>query len=47
MNKHIDVVFYVAYPYYYPHFLPISKMFESQNYTVRYVLSTKQNTQIM
>ena len=47
MIKHIDVVFYVAYPYYYPHFLPISKMFESQNYTVQYVLSTKQNTQLM
>lgn len=47
MNKHIDVVFYVAYPYYYPHFLPISKMLESQNYTVQYVLSTKQNTPLM
>jgi CDP-glycerol glycerophosphotransferase (TagB/SpsB family) len=47
MNKHIDVIFYVAYPYYFPHFLPISKELESQKYSVVYVLSGKQNTQLM
>lgn len=43
----IDVVFYVAYPYYFPHFLPISKELEKQNYQVKYVLSDTQNSVVM
>lgn len=43
----IDVVFYVAYPYYFPHFLPISKELEKQNFNVKYVLSDTQNSQVM
>ncbi|MEA1879408.1 MAG: CDP-glycerol glycerophosphotransferase family protein [Campylobacterota bacterium] len=42
-----DVVFYVAYPYYYPHFLPIGKALNSAGLNVHYVLSTKQNTVLM
>ncbi len=43
----IDVVFYVLYPYYFPHFLPISKELEKQNYQVKYVLSDTQNNEVM
>ncbi|MCI0500695.1 MAG: CDP-glycerol glycerophosphotransferase family protein [Epsilonproteobacteria bacterium] len=42
-----DVVFYVAYPYYFPHFLPISKELEKQNFRVKYVLSDTQNSEVM
>jgi len=42
-----DVVFYVAYPYYFPHFLPISKELERGGKKVLYILSDKQNTQLM
>ncbi len=42
-----NIVFYVAYPYYFPHFLPISEIFEKNNYKVTYVLSTKQNSSNM
>lgn len=42
-----DVVFYVAYPYYFPHFLPISKELEKQNLKVKYILSDKQNNELM
>lgn len=42
-----DVVFYVAYPYYYPHFLPISREAIKQNLNVLYILSSKQNTKVI
>lgn len=42
-----DVLFYVAYPYYYPHFLPIGKVLASKNMAVLYVLSNKQNTPLI
>ncbi len=42
-----DVVFYVAYPYYYPHFLPIAKVLAQEGMNVHYVLSDKQNTPLM
>lgn len=42
-----DVVFYVAYPYYYPHFLPIGEVLEAQNFNVHYILSDVQNTVVM
>jgi CDP-glycerol glycerophosphotransferase (TagB/SpsB family) len=42
-----DLVFYVAYPYYFPHFLPISKEADSENLKVKYILSDKQNSQLM
>ena len=44
MNK---VAFYVQYPYYFPHFLPIGKELEQQGYKVIYILSEKQNIQNM
>lgn len=42
-----NVVFYVAYPYYFPHFLPIGKVFQEHNHNVTYILSDKQNSQNM
>lgn len=42
-----SVVFYVAYPYYYPHFLPIGKALEKEGISIHYVLSDKQNTEVM
>ena len=42
-----NVTFYVAYPYYFPHFLPISRELEKRNYQVQYVLSDKQNSTLM
>ena len=47
MNKKIYVYFYVAYPYYYPHFIPIGKVFEQNGCEVFYILSDKQNTDNM
>ncbi len=43
----LKVFFYVAYPYYFPHFLPISNFFEQNRCSVTYVLSDKQNSQNM
>ena len=43
----MKIYFYVAYPYYFPHFLPISKVFSAKGHEVLYVLSTKQNSQNM
>lgn len=40
----MKILFYVAYPYYFPHFLPISKVFENYNHQVTYILSNKQNS---
>ena len=45
--KKLNVSFYVAYPYYFPHFLPISQVFEKNGHNVCYVLSNKQNSQNM
>ncbi len=42
-----DLVFYVQYPYYYPHFLPVSKEAEKNGLKTIYVLSTKQNTELI
>lgn len=42
-----NVYFYVAYPYYFPHFLPIGKIFQENNHNVTYILSEKQNSQNM
>jgi len=41
------IYFYVAYPYYFPHFLPISKIFEENNCKITYILSSKQNSNNM
>ena len=41
------IYFYVAYPYYFPHFIPISQVFKRQGHQVVFVLSEKQNTQNM
>ena len=42
-----EIYFYVAYPYYFPHFIPISKVFIENNYNVTYILSNKQNSSNM
>ena len=47
MDKQYYMVFYVGYPYYFPHFLPISKYLKIQNKKILYILSDKQNTAIM
>ncbi len=41
------IYFYVAYPYYFPHFIPISKVFQQYGHTVLYILSNKQNSSNM
>jgi CDP-glycerol glycerophosphotransferase (TagB/SpsB family) len=41
------VYFYVAYPYYFPHFLPISELLNRQGEKVTYILSDKQNSKLM
>jgi CDP-glycerol glycerophosphotransferase (TagB/SpsB family) len=43
----MKVYFYVAYPYYFPHFLPISKVFDSNGWESFYILSDKQNSKNM
>ena len=42
-----NIYFYVAYPYYFPHFLPIGKVFQKHNHNVTYILSDKQNSKNM
>jgi CDP-glycerol glycerophosphotransferase (TagB/SpsB family) len=46
MNKY-DLIFYVQYPYYYPHFLPISKEASKRGLKSLYILSLKQNTTLI
>ncbi len=41
------IYFYVAYPYYFPHFIPISKIFDQYGHKVIYILSNKQNSKNM
>ncbi len=43
----MKILFYVTYPYYFPHFLPISKIFENYGHQVTYILSDKQNSENM
>jgi len=43
----MKIYFYIAYPYYFPHFLPIGKVFEAKGDEVIYILSTKQNSENM
>ena len=43
----LNIYFYVAYPYYFPHFLPISKVFKSYGHEITYILSDKQNSKNM
>ncbi|MCP3932611.1 MAG: CDP-glycerol--poly(glycerophosphate) glycerophosphotransferase [Bacteroidetes bacterium] len=47
INKKKKIVFYVSYPYYFPHFLPIGNYFSENGCDVEYVLSTKQNNENM
>lgn len=42
-----DAVFYVAYPYYFPHFLPIHHYWMSKGKKTLFVLSNKQNPELM
>ena len=43
----IFACFYVAYPYYFPHFLPLSKELQRRGLNVHFVLSDSQNTALM
>ena len=43
----MKIIFYISYPYYFPHFLPISKVCIENKCDVIYVLSTEQNTDLM
>ena len=47
MSKPLTVLFYIAYPYYFPHFLPIGRVLEERGDQVRYILSTQQNSELM
>ena len=48
MKAHtLSILFYIAYPYYFPHFLPIGKVFASHGHRVKYILSDKQNSDNM
>lgn len=47
MSEPIDALFYVGYPYYFPHYLPISRELERQGKRIKYVLSEKQNAELM
>ncbi len=47
MIKNVDVLFFVAYPYYFPHFLPISQELEKQGMSFCYVLYEEQNVELM
>lgn len=47
LNTNFDCVFFVGYPYYFPHFLPISNYFAQQGKNVIYVLSDKQNPSLL
>jgi CDP-glycerol glycerophosphotransferase (TagB/SpsB family) len=40
-------VFYVAYPYYFPHFLPISRELVKRGHKVHYVLNAEENSTLM
>ena len=46
-NTQLNIYFYVAYPYYFPHFIPISKVFIENGHNVVYILSSKQNSSNM
>ena len=46
-NKRYFALFYVAYPYYFPHFLPIYKELSSRGHKSCFVLSDKQNSTLM
>ncbi len=45
--KKLNIYFYTAYPYYFPHFLPISKLFSFNRHNVTYIVSDKQNSSNM
>jgi len=40
-------LFYVAYPYYFPHFLPISRELSKRGHKVHYVLNAEENVALM
>ncbi len=43
----IFACFYVSYPYYFPHFLPISNEMQSRGLRVHYILADQKNTFLM
>jgi len=45
--KKFKIIFYVEYPYYFPHFLPIGEVLEKRGHHVTYVLSNEQNSKLM
>jgi len=45
--KQLKITFYVEYPYYFPHFLPIGEVFETRGHNIDYILSDEQNNELM
>jgi CDP-glycerol glycerophosphotransferase (TagB/SpsB family) len=43
-RKKLHIRFFVAYSYYFPHFLPIGECFSSHGHTVTYILSATENS---
>jgi len=43
----MKIYFYITYSYYFPHFIPISKVFEAKGSEVTYILSTQENSKDM
>lgn len=43
----LKILFYVQYPYYFPHFLPIARFMENENIAVHFILSKSQNKNLM
>ena len=43
----MKIAFYIEYPYYFPHFIPIAEAFEKKGHDVQYILSSTQNTELM
>ena len=46
-TKKLKILFYVEYPYYFPHFIPIGKVFSQFGNEVVYILSNNQNSENM
>lgn len=43
----MNIYFYVEYPYYFPHFIPIASVYKENNHNVIFILSNKENPKNM
>jgi CDP-glycerol glycerophosphotransferase (TagB/SpsB family) len=43
----MNIFFYVEYPYYFPHFLPIAKELEKKGHSAKFILNPLQNENLM